>query len=745
MSEDGYPIEDEEWVSAEGAGFDATTGRPWPSDDGAAAGQAPEAEHAPDPTETPADDEALIEEEVEAPDPRVVISGIEDLFGRLGAVRTGNVRVRGANATGHRAVAINTLTVRTGADGSERVWCEELTATQVRQMGDGYAPTATDELLDQAINRDPLVRLAGADGSGRHSTACLALARRYGPDRVAVLTAADLADLAGVDGLFTSGVGYVVPDPGPPGVDGLVLAGLATRAANRRCTVILLTAGGTEYGLSVPTVVHRAPAPVDVFAAQLWRHLRGDCLGACAGECQGDCVQSYLDDECLSQPALKAYLAGTPRPWEVVQVVAAIAERTPSGNRLARALDQLLPQQVRQRAREILAPSADTYPGGADHLRAFRLSCAVLAGQTVTEIHDAAHRLLRPYLDEPVSGPDAGLRGPDLDALLGGVLSQAVVIEPDDVASSRRRLRFRPTEEELRRNLLDVAWSEWAPERLLGWFGALARSTDSAIRQAGAAAIGWAAGRDVDAALALVDDLARAQRARVRQAAGIALVAMAMQRPLRHRVRTQLSRWASGRAYQRDTVARAYALGLARLWPDVALAQLRLAAQFRSQRWHNSVGRALVDIHESGQSALMLHELARWAVSGEPELCLHAARTFRLLAERWSPAPDDHWPELLDLLRANAVPLFDLVVLLRTALCLPATAYRSWRIVGYWINQADGRLGVADACLELLRAVITTPQLRRRLRHQVRHVWRPIMPQNRLLPAVAQLAVEDLT
>ncbi|SCL30338.1 hypothetical protein GA0074692_2907 [Micromonospora pallida] len=743
MSEDGYPVEDEEWAFGAGTGPEASTGSPWPSEGGASVDQVPESEvdDAPDPTATRTDDGALDEEEDEAPDPRIVISGIEDLFGRLGAVRTGNVRVRGANATGHGSVAINTLTVRAGADGSERVWCEELTTTQVREMGDGYTPAASDELLDQAVKRDPLVRLVGADGTGRYTTACLALARRYGPDRVAVLTAADLADLAGVDGLFTSGVGYVVPDPGS-GVDGLVLDGLATRAANRRCTVVLLTAGGAGYGSPVSTVVHGPPAPVEVFAAQLRRHLRDDCLGGCRGQCQGDCVQSYLD-ECVAQPALKAYLAGTPRPWEVVQVVAAIAERTPSGSELAWALDQLLPQQVLRRAREILTPSADTHPDRADHLRAFRLSCAVLAGLTVTEIHDSACRLLRPYLDEPATNASTELRGPDLDALLGGVLAQAVVIERDDVASSRRRLRFRPAEEELRRNLLDVAWSEWAPERLLRWFGALARSADPAVRQAGAAAIGWAAGRDIGAALALVDDLARAPRAGVRQAAGIALVAMAMQRPLRYRVRTQLSRWANGRAYQRDTVARAYALGLARLWPDVALAQLRLAAQFRSQRWHNSVGRALVDIHESGQSALMLHELAQWATSGEPALCLHAARMLRLLAERWSPAPNGHWPELLHLLRTNAVSLADLAVLWRTALSLPATAYRSWRVVGYWINQADGRPEVAEACLELLRAIIVTPQLRRRLRHQVRHVWRPIMPRNRLLSAVAQLAVED--
>ncbi|MFI6825149.1 hypothetical protein ACIBJE_30005 [Micromonospora sp. NPDC050187] len=741
MSGDGYPTDDAERFP------DGNVGTPddaeAPADDGPPADdEALRDDDAPADDDTLADDEALFDDEGDPPDPRTVLSDITHLLGRFGAVRTGDVRVDGANATGHGAVAIGSIVVRTGPDGADRVWCGTLTTTQVRDMADGYAPVPTDDQLDQAVKRYPLVRLAGAEGSGRYTTACLALARRYGTGRVAVLTATELADLVGADTSFVEGFGYVVVlDQGARGADNLLLAGFATRAGNRGCTVVLLTEGGAEHGSAVPTVMHEPPAPGDVFAVQLRRQLRDGCLGGCPGRCRGDCVQSYLD-RCLAQPALRAYLAGTPRPWEVVQVVAALTGQVPDGGELGRLLDQLLPQQVLRRAREILDPPGESgSPGDVDLLRAFRLACAVLAGQSVTEILDASRRLAPPSAEDPVFPGD--LRGPDLDTLLGPVLSQAVVVDRGDVMSARRRLRFRPAEDELRRSLLDVAWSEWSPERLLAWFGILARSADPAVRQAGARAIGWAAGRDVGAALALVDALARQHRAGVRQAAGVALVAMAMQPPLRRRVRAQLTRWATGRAYQRDTVARAYALGLARLWPDVALAQLRLAAQFRSQRWHNSVGRALVDVYASGHAALMLHELAGWAASGEPELCLHAARTLRVLAERWSPAPHGYWPELLDLLRTDAVAFADLVVLWQVALSLPSTAYRSWRIVGYWISQADGRPGVADACLGLLRGVMATPQLRRRLRHQVRHVWRPIMPQNRLLSAVAQLAVED--
>ncbi|WDZ82367.1 hypothetical protein [Micromonospora cathayae] len=741
------PFPDEEWPSAPGpvAGAVRDTGgvgsgpeqdrwSGWDDDAGAAAGEEP-GDGAPP---SGGDDETLIEDEGEPPDPRTVLTGIGGLLGRLGGVHTGDVRVDGANAMGHGSFAIGRIIVGSGATGSDRVWREVLTADQVRDLADGYASTVTDDHLDQAMKRHPLVRLTGPEGSGRYTTACLALARRYGMHRVGVVTTTDLTGLAGADTPFTGGFGYVVTvDQGAREADGLLLAALATRAGNRGYTLVLVESTASDQRGTLPTVVHGPPVPVEVFAAQLRRHLRQRCLGGCPPDCRGDCVQSYLDAECLAQPALRAYLDGTPRPWEVVQVVAAVAARLPTGAELTRLLDRLLPGQVRRRAREILNPQG---PGGGDHVRAFRLSCAVLAGHGVAAIQDAAHRLVRPGPDGPVFTTD--LRAPDLDDLLGTVLAQAVLV--DRTAWTRRTLRFRPAEEELRRTLLEVAWAEWAPDRLLGWFGLLARSDDPATRRAAAGAIGWAAGRDLDAALTLVDDLARDRRAGVRQAAGIALVAMAMQPALRNRVRTRISAWAQGRAYQRDTVARAYGLGLARLWPDEALAQVRLAAEFRSQRWHNSVGRALLDLHESGHTGLLLRELAGWVTSGEPELVRHAARTVRVLAERWSPAPRAHWPELLDLLRAGVVDLADLAILWRTALSLPATGYRSWRIVGYWINQADGRPEVTDACLRLLREVVTTAQLRRRLRHQVRHVWRPIMPTNRLLSAVALLAVEDV-
>ncbi|WP_036375240.1 hypothetical protein, partial [Micromonospora sp. ATCC 39149] len=261
-----------------------------------------------------------------------------------------------------------------------------------------------------------------------------------------------------------------------------------------------------------------------------------------------------------------------------------------------------------------------------------------------------------------------------------------------------------------------------------------------------AGAVGWSAVHGVHAALHTVDQLARERRAGVRQAAAIALVGMAMQPELRQRVRVELDRWATGgAAHLRDTVARAYALGLARLWPETALVQLRRVAEARMQRRNNSVVRGLVEVYVAGHAASVLPALAEWAVAeDQPEVRLHAGRALRVLADRWVPAPRESWPELLDLARAGTVRMSDLATCWATALSLPGTAYRAWRTLGFWLNRADGNPEVAALCLHLVDLVVAGREpLRHRLDHQLRHVWGPLMPRNTLLRHVRRLIDED--
>ncbi|MEU7932527.1 hypothetical protein [Micromonospora echinofusca] len=679
------------------------------------------------------------------------------LAGLLGGptIGLGDVRVRGQNATGHGAVAIGTVNVTTSAtDGTGRIWYERLSATDVRELAQGYAPTSSDQQLDRHLKRRHLVCLSGPPASGRFTSAVLASARRHGHERACVLGAEQPDDLLGQSERLPAGHGYVLrlTDAAANAVDGFTLVALAARAEATGMTLVLVGDFARRgQDLAGHLVEHRVPPAVEVFRARLRQQLTGRCVGWCPDGCDGSCVERYLDDECVAHPLLSAYLAGEPRPGEVVPVVELVARSVPHGPALTERLEQLLPRQLRERATQILDVGRHDGPDrvdgwAADQARAFRLACAVLAGQPVAEIRQAAHRLAGPDLAGiPSAGPR--LRGPDLDTLLGSTLRQAVVVVSDERAAGGWRIEFGAGSEQLRSTLLEVAWTDWwLPGHLLGWLADLVRSDVPGVRQAAAGAIGWSAGRDVRAALETVGELARERRAGVRQAAAIVLVAMAMQPGLRQRVRAELDQWAAGSAaHLRDTVARAYGLGLARLWPDAALMQLRLVAQARMQRRNNSVVRGLVEVYRDGHAATLVPELVDWSASDDPEVRLHAARTLRVLADRWAEPPRAHWPELLDLVRRRVVEPGDVAALWAVALGMPQTAYRSWRTLGFWLNRADGDDEVAAHCLDLLRHVIAgRPPLRHRLDHQIRHVWRPIMPRNDLLDAVHALIDEDL-
>ncbi|MEU4399708.1 hypothetical protein [Micromonospora orduensis] len=676
------------------------------------------------------------------------------LAGLLGAstIDVGDVRVQGQNATGPGAVAIGTVNVTAGrSDGAGRVWFETLVEGTVRETASGYAYAPSDKRLDHHLQHHHLVCLSGPVGSGRFTSATLAVARRHGFERVRVLGADQLADLLGAEVPLPPDHGYVLrlSEVALREVDGFTLVALAARAETSGTTLILVgDLSRRKHDLVGHVVEHRSAPAAEVFRAQLRHQLRGQCVGWCTGTCDGRCVERYVDEDCVGHPLLSAYLASEPRPGEVLAVVATIARTVPRGGALAERLEQFLPLQLRERAAEILdvrrgGEEVDAFPH--DEVRAFRLSCAVLAGQPVTEIHQAAQRLARFDFDEPASA-SAPFRGSALDALLGSTLGQAVTRLNDARVPGGCRIEFSAGAEPLRSALLDVAWTEWwSPRQLLDWLADLIRGDVPTVRQAAAGAIGWSATRDVQSALDTVGELARERRAGVRQAAAIVLVAMAMQPALRTRVRTELGQWAAGSAaHLRDTVARAYSLGLARLWPESALVQLRQVAQARMQRRNNSVVRGLVEVYRNGHAASVVPTLVEWTASADPEVQLHAARTLRVLADRWAEPPREHWPELLHLVDQRTIDLTDLAILWATALSLPKTAYRSWRTLGFWLDRADRQPAVASHCLQLVRHVIAgQPALCHRLDHQLHHVWRPVMPHNDLLDDVRRLIDEE--
>ncbi|MFD1085680.1 HEAT repeat domain-containing protein [Micromonospora andamanensis] len=696
-----------------------------------------------------------IDDAEESLDPTDVLRQLAGLLGGGARIDVGDMQVHGQNATGHGALAIGTVNVTAAAAAAGgRVWSETLSEASVREVTTAYAPAVSDQQLDRQLKQRHLVCLSGSTGTGRFTSAIVTSARRHGLDRVGVLGIEQLADLLSSDSGPRRGCGYVlrVSDETVRSVDGYTLVALAARAEADEVTLLLVGDFSRRIrDLSGHVVEHR-PAPAEeVFRMRLRRELAGRCVDFCAGGCDGACVERYVDEECGRHPMLAAYLSGEPRPREVVAVVEAIAQTAPRAGALTDRLAELLPRQLRERAARILdaEDGAGTSLGWSPtQVRAFRLCCAILAGLTTSEIRLAADRLVS--AGEPVQSAAAPvrLRGTTLDELLGPTLRASVMVSGDEWTMGGVQLQFAPGSEELRSAVLDAAWTDWWPPRvLLGWLADLVRAEQPEVRQAAAGAVGWTAGRNVQAALDTVRELARERRAGVRQAAAIALVAMAMQPRLRQRVRSEMDSWSAGSAaHLRDTVARAHQLGLARLWPDAALVQLRLVASARMQRWNNSVVRGLVEVYQGGHAAALVSDLADWTRSPDREVRLHAARALRVLAERWARPPREQWPELLDHARTGVITPDDLATLWATSLSLPETAYRAWRTLGFWLNRADGQPEVAGYVLALLRLVVSgRPPLRRRLDHQLRHVWRSVMPRNALLDDVGRLICEDKT
>ncbi|TCB95363.1 hypothetical protein E0H26_20705 [Micromonospora zingiberis] len=736
-------------------GGDPTQERPGDSPIDSAQEGTPDGEADPAPPTTDRADEA---DEADEVDDREDSLDSGDVLRRLGGlfggarIDAGDMFVRGQNATGHGAVAIGTVNVSAATESVDgrRVWSETLSEATVLDWRWGYAPAGSDQQLDHHLRQRHLACLSGPAGSGRFTSAVIALARLHGASGVNVIGVEQLTDLFQTKLGQRGGCGYVLrlTDEDVRALDGYTLMGLAARAVTNGTSLLLVGDFSRRVQDFAGHVVEHRPAPAaEVFRTRLRRELTGRCVGFCADRCAGECVEQYVDEECVRHPLLSAYLAGAPQPREVVPVVEAIAQTAPRARSLTDRLAQLLPRQLRERAAQILDPQADAglaVGWSAEQVRAFRLSCAVLSGLPATEIRTAADRLV------PAEGraqPAAvRLRGTTLDDLLGPTLRAAVVVPDEEWSTGGSRVQFAPGTEQLRSAVLDAAWTDWWPPRvLLGWLAEMVRADQPDVRQAAAAAIGWSAGRDVQTALNIVRDLARERRASVRQAAAIVLVAIAMQPRLRQRVSIELDSWADGQAaHLRDTVARAHELGLARLWPNAALVQLRLVASGRMQRWHNSVVRGLVEVYQGGHGAALVQSLTQWTESTDREVRLHAARALRILAERWARPPREHWPELLELTRSDIISANDLAILWATALSMPETAYRSWRTLGFWLGRADGQPEVAAHVLALLRLVLAgRPPLRRRLDHQLRHVWRPVMPGCALLNDVEALNFED--
>ncbi|MEO3748413.1 hypothetical protein [Plantactinospora sp. B5E13] len=640
----------------------------------------------------------------------------EELYGAQVSAAYSRVKVHGVNALGdHNKIHI----VNYEGQPPAKPVIRELVG--VPDLLPVYAETAADEELAEKLGRRSTVCLAGRPHTGRFSTACVALARRHGPDRVHEVllpggVEPEVLNRAGDS--IKEDHGYVLRLPGDR--HSQVMRLLADLFRRRSASLLLIRHDDSRAGVRHSAEVqHRRPEPLAVFRAHLGHHLR-DKLSLTDAE-SAEVIHGYLRHSGLIRA-----LHGSYGPREVVPIAEAIGGGHPADDgTVAETLGRSQPQR-RARAAEILrsdasldADSASRRPRRIDqHERAFRIAYAVFARQPLHYVFEAAGLLLE-EIDGQAKRVDWGrlaLQHP-VSELLG----------PLDVdwREGREATRSRGGSSRsawlhdgaMRGVIIDEAWHEFDSTRpaLLKWLDTLASRNDDPMRRAAAEAAGLLAHHDfARVCVDLIDDWAASPKPRLRQAAAWAMVAADMGGLVGHLVRRQVRDWAGGhRNFQRDAAARVYASGLQQ--PDLSwsLADLRRIAQDPMQQHTYIVAEGVCQLYTPFRADQIIFELARW--SDDRQLQLHAAGALLSLATLPVEDSPGGTPDLMLRFVEQQVATGDLVRLWELALLMNDLSPRAWTIFGYWLAKADTDETLRKAIGGMVTELTAQPTLRRRM------------------------------
>ncbi|MCO1594871.1 hypothetical protein M8C17_06790 [Micromonospora sp. RHAY321] len=581
-----------------------------------------------------------------------------------------------------------------------------------------YGAAEADDRLDEVLGHRPTACLTGAPNTGRFSTACAALARRHGQDRVdeVLLPAGVNPEVLHRDpDCIAENHGYVLRLPGNGHVQALRQLSEAFR---RRSASLLLIRDAdprdaVRHSAEVP---HRAPAPRMVFRRHVANRLRKSRKLNRADS------QQHAD-RYLQHDPLCAALDATYGPREVVAIADSVASHHPADEAVLSEILKISQPRRRQRAAEILhskPTEGGRRPRRADqHERAFRLAYAVCCWQPLHYVFESAGLLLE-QIDGEAKRPDWGrlaLQHP-VSELLGK-------LDVDwQKGQERNRARGGVSRSAwlhdggMRGAIIDVAWHEFDSTRpaLLKWLAALVSQNDEPVRRAAAEAAGLLAHHDFDRVCQdLIDDWAAAPRQRTRQAAAWALVTADLGGQVDHLVREKVREWAHGRLnYQRDTAARIYASGLQQ--PDLSwsLADLRRIAEDRMQQDMYAVAEAINQLYTPDRADRILGELARW--TEDRQLQRHAANALLALAWKTSGETTTGVPELMRRLAANDIDSNSLARVWRVALLAPDMSWRGSRALGQWLHHADLDESLRKSTGELLSDLASSPAVHRRMR-----------------------------
>jgi hypothetical protein len=588
----------------------------------------------------------------------------------------------------------------------------------VAELCDIYARSDADDRLDDLLAQRSTVCLTGPKNSGRFSTACMALARKYGPEQVyeislptGVLPEALVEEADEV----LEARGYVLRLPGDGHVD--AMRKLADLFRRRSASLLLIKDEGLrELNRHGAEVRHRQPDPVQVFSKHVSWRLRRD--GALSEQEGAQAVDTYLESEEIRSELKQVY-----GPREVVVIAQSISGRHPADDAAIRAILSESQPRRRVRAAQILLPpnvasTARRHRAG-QHERAFRIAYAVFRLQPMHYVFESAAWLLE-EIDDAALRPEWGsmvLEHPVQD-LLGEELRADWSDGRDPGNSSFGTTRSAWIRDVgLRGAILDVAWHDFDSTRksLLKWLDRMVREGDDVMSRAAAETAGLLAHHDFHTVHAeLVDDWAKSPSPRVRQAAAWVETIADFVGHVSHLIRAKLRDWCyGGTNYQRDTAALVYASGLQQRVLEWSMSDLRRIAEDRMQLRYYSVAEGVNQLYEPDRAARLIAALTDWIRS--PGVRVHAARAFLTMASRSAVDSAYGQPELFVRLAAGDVSTADLAAVWRIALIEPALSPSAWDVLGRWLRHADEGSELREHAAELLRILADGASMRRRI------------------------------
>jgi hypothetical protein len=599
--------------------------------------------------------------------------------------------------------------------------------THVSQLMKRYVESDVDRRLDLVLmdRANPVVCLTGPRNSGRFSTACAALARRFAPDRVyeiALPAGGTPHSLADQRKELLSGHGYVLRLPGSGHIDVMrALGALFLQCSSR--LILIRDEGAQERELHRAEVQHRQPDPVEVFHRHLaWRL---DPAGKRPAATR-DIVDGYLRHEELRN---ELYLTYGPR--EVVAIAESFGQHHPVGaEKIDKILSATQPRR-RRRASRILLPQEDAGPDrrhrAVQHERAFRIAYAVFRGQPLHYVFESAGWLLT-EIDGAALRPDWGamvLQHPVRDLLGTELLSDWLKSRDIGMSASGTSRSAWIHDGGLRGAILDVAWHDFDSTRsaLLNWLDRLVQRGDDVMLRAAAETAALLAHHDFDLVHeALIDRWAASPQRRVRQAAAWTETIADMGGHVGHRVRGKVRDWCYGGSnHRRDTAARVYASGLQQQDLRWSMQDLRRIAADGMQRREYAVAEAINQLYEPERAAWLIGELADWTES--PDVRIHAARGLLTLAGRSARHSADGSPDLLLRLVMGEVRGRQIARVWRLALVHPSMAVSAWGTLATWLRRADQVPWFRPALTDLLELLADGDRLRRRTRFYLNREW----------------------